>query len=182
LDWIDKAVSAYCRLLEVLLVVLLLAMVVMVFGNVVLRYGFNSGITFSEELSRWAFVWMTFLGAIVALKENGHLGTDMLVGRLGPTGRKVCLAIAEMLMLYAVWLILSGSWSQVKISVDVEAPVTGWSMAWLLSAGVVFAISAAVLHALKLGKLFTGKLRDDELVTVQESEDLAHVKTEGDAK
>jgi TRAP-type C4-dicarboxylate transport system permease small subunit len=182
LDWIDKAVGAYCRLLEVLLVALLLAMVAMVFGNVVLRYGFNSGITFSEELSRWAFVWMTFLGAIVALKENGHLGTDMLVARLGPTGKRVCLAIAEMLMLYAVWLILSGSWSQVKISVDVEAPVTGWSMAWLLSAGVVFAVSAAVLHALKLGKLFTGKLRDDELVTVQESEDLAHVKTEGDAK
>ena len=43
-------------------------MVVMVFGNVVLRYGFNSGITVSEELSRWLFVWMTFLGAIVALR------------------------------------------------------------------------------------------------------------------
>jgi TRAP-type C4-dicarboxylate transport system permease small subunit len=182
LDWIDKAAGAYCRLLEVLLVVLLVAMVIMVFGNVVLRYGFNSGITFSEELSRWAFVWMTFLGAIVALKENGHLGTDMLVGRLGATGKKVCLAIAEMLMLYAVWLILSGSWAQVKLSVSVEAPVTGWSMAWLLSAGVVFAISAAVLHALKLAKLFSGRLRDDELVTVQESEDLAHVKSEGEAK
>jgi hypothetical protein len=60
--------------------------------------------------------------------------------------------------------------------------VTGWSMAWLLSAGVVFAISAAVLHALKLAKLFSGRLRDDELVTVQESEDLAHVKSEGEAK
>ena len=44
-------------------------MVVMVFGNVVLRYGFNSGITVSEELSRWLFVWMTFLGAIVALRN-----------------------------------------------------------------------------------------------------------------
>ena len=57
-------------------------MVVLVFGNVVLRYAFNSGITVSEELSRWLFVWLTFLGAIVALKEHGHLGTDMLVGRL----------------------------------------------------------------------------------------------------
>ena len=181
MDWIDKATGAYCRLLEVLLVALLAAMVLMVFGNVVLRYGFNSGITFSEELSRWAFVWMTFLGAIVALKDNGHLGTDMLVGRLGPTGKKVCLAIAETLMLYAVWLILSGSWSQVKIGVDVEAPVTGWSMAWLPAAGIVFAVSAAVLHFLKLGKLLTGRLGDDDLVTVQESEDLAHVKREADA-
>ncbi len=176
LDWIDKAGAAYCRLLEVLLVALLAAMVLMVFGNVVLRYGFNSGITFSEELSRWAFVWMTFLGAIVALRENGHLGTDLLVGRLGSGGKKACLAVAETLMLYSVWLVFSGSLSQVRISWDVEAPVTGWSMAWLPAAGVVFAVSAALFHALKLGKLASGKLGDDELVTVQESEDLAHVK------
>jgi TRAP-type transport system small permease protein len=184
MDWLDKAVAAYCKLLELLLVVLLAAMVLMVFGNVVLRYGFNSGITFSEELSRWAFVWMTFLGAIIALKDNGHLGTDMLVGRLGPTGKKVCLAIAETLMLYSVWLIFSGSWSQVVISREVEAPVTGWSMAWLPAAGVVFAVSAAVFHLLKLAKLASGKLRDEDLVTVQESEDLAHIKSQhgGDTK
>jgi TRAP-type transport system small permease protein len=180
MDWLDKAAAAYCKLLELLLVVLLAAMVLMVFGNVVLRYGFNSGITFSEELSRWAFVWMTFLGAIIALKDNGHLGTDMLVGRLGPTGKKVCLAIAETLMLYSVWLIFSGSWSQVAISREVEAPVTGWSMAWLPAAGVVFAVSAAVFHVLKLAKLATGKLRDEDLVTVQESEDLAHIKSKAE--
>jgi TRAP-type transport system small permease protein len=175
-DWIDKAANGYCKLLERLLALLLAAMVLMVFGNVVLRYGFNSGLTFSEELSRWAFVWMTFLGAIVALRDNGHLGTDMLVGRLGRTGKKTCLAIAETLMLCTVWLVFSGSWSQVKLGQGVEAPVTGWSMAWLPAAGVVFAVSAAVLHLLELGKLLSGRLRDDELVTVQESEDLAPIE------
>jgi TRAP-type transport system small permease protein len=180
MDLIDKATKAYCKLLELLLVALLAVMVVMVFGNVVLRYGFNSGITVSEELSRWAFVWMTFLGAIVAIKENGHLGTDMLVGRLGPTGKKVCLAIAETGMLYCTWLIFSGSLAQTRISWDVEAPVTGWSMAMLPIAGLVFALSAALFHLLKLGRLATGKLREDELVTVQESEDLAHIKQDAE--
>jgi TRAP-type C4-dicarboxylate transport system permease small subunit len=181
-DWIDKGASAYCKLLETLLVLLLAVMVLMVFGNVVLRYVFNSGITVSEELSRWAFVWMTFLGAIVAIKENGHLGTDMLVGRFGPTGKKVCLALAETGMLYCTWLIFSGSLAQVRISLDVEAPVSGWSMAWLPAAALVFAVSAALFHLLKLGRLVRGRLREDELVTVQESEDLANIKTEGDAK
>ena len=180
MDLIDQATKAYCKLLELLLVALLAVMVVMVFGNVVLRYGFNSGITVSEELSRWAFVWMTFLGAIVAIKENGHLGTDMLVGRLGPTGKKVCLAIAETGMLYCTWLIFSGSLAQTRISWDVEAPVTGWSMAMLPIAGLVFAVSAALFHLLKLGRLATGKLREDELVTVQESEDLAHIKQDAE--
>jgi len=180
---IDKAVAAYCKLLEVLLVVLMAAMVVMVFGNVVLRYGFNSGITVSEELSRWAFVWMTFLGAVVAIKDNGHLGTDMLISRLGPMGKKVCLAIAESAMIYCAWLVFSGSLAQTRINLGVEAPVSGWSQAWVTGAGLVFAVSAAAFHLLKLGKLLTGKLRDDELVTVQESEDLAHINSKAeDAK
>ena len=177
-DWIDRASTAYCKLLELLLVVLMAAMVVMVFGNVVLRYGFNSGITVSEELSRWAFVWMTFLGAIIAIKENGHLGTDMLIGKLGPTGKKVCLGIAETLMLYCAWLMLAGSWTQTKINAGVEAPVSGWSMGWLSATGLVFAVSAGLFHALKLGKLLTGRLSDEELVTVQESEDLAQLHGE----
>jgi TRAP-type C4-dicarboxylate transport system permease small subunit len=178
MEWIDKATRAYCTLLEHLLVLLMVAMVLMVFGNVVLRYGFNSGLVFSEELSRWAFVWMTFLGAIVGLKENSHLGTDMLVGRLGATGKKVCLALAETLMLYIVWLIFSGSLAHTRINWDVEAPVTGWSIAWLPIAGIVFAVSAALFHLLKLGKLATGRLDNDDLVTVQESEDLGSVKAE----
>ena len=62
--WTDR----YCRLLDRTIALLPGLMVVLVFGNVVLRYLANSGITVSEELSRWLFVWMTFLGAIVALK------------------------------------------------------------------------------------------------------------------
>ena len=51
----------FCRLLEAVMALLLAAMVVLVFGNVVLRYVFNSGITISEELSRWLFVWRACL-------------------------------------------------------------------------------------------------------------------------
>ena len=74
-------VDAYFWLLRAVIAVLLAAMVVLVFGNVVLRYGFNSGIAVSEELSRWLFVWMMFLGAIVGLREHAHLGIDSLVKR-----------------------------------------------------------------------------------------------------
>jgi TRAP-type transport system small permease protein len=178
MEWLDKAAAAYCKLLELLLVLLMAVMVLMVFGNVVLRYAFNSGITVSEELSRWAFVWMIFLGAIIAIKENGHLGTDMLVGRLGRKGKMVCLAIAETAMIYCAWLVFSGGLQQARISLDVEAPVSGWSMSWLPGAAVVFGVSAGAFHLLKLGRLFTGKLADEDLVTVQESEDLANLKIE----
>jgi TRAP-type transport system small permease protein len=173
----DRLINGYCRLLELLIVIALAAMVLMVFGNVVLRYVFDSGITVSEELSRWFFVWLIFLGAIIAIKENAHLGTDMLVQRLGLTGKKVCLALAETAMIFCAGLVLWGSQVQTRINLDVQAAVSGLSMAWLSAAALVFAVSAIVLHAHKLWRLLSGQLGADELVTVQESEDLASLKT-----
>lgn len=170
--WIDR----YCRALEWLIALLLALMVLLVFGNVVLRYVANSGITVSEELSRWLFVWMTFLGAVVALKEHGHLGTDMLVSRLGTTGKKVCLVLGQALMLWATWLLFSGSLAQARINWDVEAPVSGLSVAIFYAAGIVFAVSAGVLLLREIWRTLSGQLRDDELVMVQESEDLAQVE------
>ena len=103
-------VDGYFKLLKVLIALFLAIMVVLVFGNVVLRYAFNSGITVSEELSRWLFVWLTFLGAIVALRQHGHLGVDMLVRRLPKAAKRACLILTQLLMLYATWLLLQGSW------------------------------------------------------------------------
>jgi len=163
--------SWYCRGLEGLMALMLAIMVVMVFGNVVLRYGFNSGITVSEEVSRWLFVWMTFLGAIVAVREHGHLGTDMLIAKLPTWGKKLCLVVAHVLMLFASYLLLTGSWQQTLINWDVSAPTTGASVAIFYVVGVVFGVSAIVFLLYDLWRVLSGRLSDDELVMVHESEE-----------
>lgn len=167
----SKVFDGFCRILELLMAAALAVMVVLVFGNVVLRYGFNSGITVSEEVSRWLFVWLTFLGAIVAMREHGHLGSDMLVSRLPLIGKKICLVVGHLLMLYITWLLFSGALAQARINFDVQAPVTGASMAILYSTGIVFAVAAALflVHALWLA--LTGQLGEKELVMVKESEE-----------
>lgn len=166
----------FCRVLEWTIAACLGLMVLMVFGNVVLRYAFNSGIAFSEEVSRWLFVWMTFLGAVVALKEHAHLGTDALISRLPRGGRIACLAASQLLMLAMTLLLLHGSLTQARINWDVEAPVTGAPMAIVYAAGVVFAVPATLLLLAELWRTLRGRLRDDELVMVQESEDIAHLQ------
>lgn len=167
----QRLIDSYCRLLESLIALALAAMVVLVFGNVVLRYGFDSGITLSEEMSRWAFVWLTFLGAVVALNDRGHLGSDMLVSRLPVLGKKICLVLGQLLMLYLTWLMFSGAWVQARLNWDVQAPVSGAPVAILYSSGVVFAVSAAVLIVRDMWLVLSGQLRDDELVMVKESEE-----------
>ena len=161
-----RALDRYCQLLDSVMALALAVMVVLVFGNVVLRYAFNSGITVSEEVSRWLFVWLTFLGAIVALKEHAHLGSDMLVGRLGVTGKKVCLVLSQLLMLYVTWLLFSGSLAQARINCDVEAPVSGASVAIIYASGIVFAVSAALLLREMLRTL-AGKVTESGLAKVR---------------
>jgi TRAP-type transport system small permease protein len=173
----NQLLDRYCRVLDGVSAFFLAVMVVLVFGNVVLRYAFNSGITVSEEVSRWLFVWLTFLGAIVAIKEHGHLGTDMVVSKLGITGKKVFLVIGHLMMLYVTWLLFSGSLQQARINYDVEAPVTGMSVAIFYGSGVFFAVSAALLLLRELIRVLTGKITEAELVGVQESEDMGNVES-----
>src|ERR1043165_3248319 len=121
---IARLLDLYCAALKVAIALCLAVMVVLVFGNVVLRYVFNSGIATSEELSRWLLVWLTFLGAIVALREHSHLGVDTLVRALPPLGKRICFVASYSLMLYADWLLLSGSWKQMLITAGGRAPAT----------------------------------------------------------
>ena len=171
-----KVLDVYCRVLEGIIALALAIMVLLVFGNVVLRYAFSSGITVSEEASRWLFVWLTFLGAIVALKVHAHLGSDMVVSRLPVAGKKACLVLGHVLMLYITWLLFEGSLAQAKINWDVEAPVTGASVAIFYSAGVVFAVSAAVILLRDLWRVLSGQLSDAELVMVKESEEAGELE------
>ena len=146
----NKLVDTYFSLLKALIVLCLTIMVVLVFTNVVLRYAFHSGISVSEELSRWAFVYMTFIGAVIGLRERAHLGTDMLVARLPSFARKLCVLAAHGMMLYVCWLLFVGSWQQTMINLDVAAPASGLSTAWFYGVGVFFSLASApvLLHQL----------------------------------
>lgn len=178
---LDRLLDLYCNLLGKVIAILLALMVVLVFGNVVLRYGFNSGITVSEELSRWMFVWLTFLGAIIAVREHGHLGTDFLIARLPVVGKKICLVIGYVLMLFMCWLMFKGSYDQTIINWATEAPATGLSQGLFYGTGMVFAVSSGVMLALDFYKLLTGQVRDEDLVNIRESEEQA-MTTAGNTK
>ena len=172
----SRVVDGYFWLLKALIALFLAIMVVLVFGNVVLRYAFNSGITVSEEVSRWLFVWLTFLGAIIAMREHGHLGVDMLVKALPAAGKKVCLIISQLLMLYVTWLFLQGSWAQTMINIGVASPSAGISMGVLYGVGIVFGISVGLILLYDLYRVLTGKMSEEELVMVKESEELEEVE------
>ncbi len=169
---IERLIDLYCRLLKVAIAICLAAMVVLVFTNVVLRYAFNSGIATSEELSRWLLVWLTFLGAIVALRQHAHLGVDTLVRALPPRGKLVCFVLSYLLMLYVNGLLTLGSWKQAMLTFDDTAPASGISVGlFFYSSGLVFGVSATVILLLDLVRVLSGSASEEDLISVKESDE-----------
>jgi TRAP-type transport system small permease protein len=167
-----NVVDWFFKVLELLVVLCLFAMVVMVFGNVVMRYVFNSGILISEEMSRYAFIWLTYLGAMIAMREGGHLGVDTLVKKLPLLGKKICFVLSESLMLFCNVLFLWGTFKMHELQVTNISPVAGISMIWIYGIGYVVSVVMGAFNITQLWKLFSGQLNEAELVQVVEAEGL----------
>jgi TRAP-type transport system small permease protein len=167
-------INRYCKFLDAVIAIFLALMVIMVFGNVVLRYGFNSGIAISEELSRWLFVWVTFMGAVVALNERAHLGTDMLTARLGLQGKKICFGLSYILILLLCGVLFKGAWEQTKINYSSTSAAMEVSMAIFFACGLMFAVLGGLIIVRDLFLLFTGQMREEDLTAISESEDTPH--------
>jgi len=153
-----KTIDLLFHLLKLFAAFCLVAMIIMVFGNVVLRYAFNSGITVSEELSSWGLTWMTYTAGLIALREHGHLGFDAVLTKFPPLVQRILLTIAHILMIGMMWLFLDGSWQQTILNLGNLAPASGISLGTLYGVGIVFSIIAILVLLGDLYCIVTGKL------------------------
>lgn len=146
----EKSKFSAFRWMEHLLVLGMGIMCLLVFWNVVLRYGLRSGIPISVEISRLIFVWIIMLGSVVALREGLHISVDALITRLSPRLRIVSLWIAHLLMLWCSWLVFQGSLRQTQINWSNQMPLSGVSVGWLYAAGIAAALSWALILVFNL--------------------------------
>ena len=152
------------RIVEWTLVVMFGIMAVLVFGNVVLRYGFNSGIVFSEEVSRFLFMWLTLIGALIVMKDNAHLGMSSVISRFGETGQRICRFLADLLTLACCLLLAHGTYKQVIIGMDDHAPVTGIPMGIVQTSLLISSLGMSLYLGYSLWRQLTGRMSREELV------------------
>ncbi|WP_240727153.1 TRAP transporter small permease subunit [Escherichia sp. E4385] len=75
----EKATRFFIGSLEAIMVICISIMFLLVLINVLMRFIFNSGIDIAEELPRFLFVWMIFIGAVVAIKDQSHIRVDLFI-------------------------------------------------------------------------------------------------------
>lgn len=138
------------RVLEVIVVAVLTTMSCLVFLNVVLRYGFNSSINVTEEVARYLFVWLTFLGAILAFNEGLHVKVTILTTKLSVAKQRLLSLLTDGLMLFCCYLMLSGSWVQFQLNLDNIAPISGIPTGVTYFAGVIASVLIGLLLIIRL--------------------------------
>lgn len=81
-SWIKKTSEVIYRIERPVLGILIAAVVILLFSNVILRYLFNAPLAWADEIARFLFTWTSFIGASAAIKKKGHVAIDNFVTRL----------------------------------------------------------------------------------------------------
>ena len=165
---LQTAIRGFDRLLEYVLVICMVVMFILVFINVMMRLLMNSGIDISEELPRFAFVWMCFVGGIVGMRRHSHLGVDMVVAALPVLGRKICWGISQFIMAICSLYMLYGTWLQHDIVAKNASAVMQISMLWVYGISYLAGVAITLICIVNLIRLFLGQVDESELIDVQE--------------
>jgi TRAP-type transport system small permease protein len=130
----------------------LAVMATAVFINVVLRYGFGSGVAASEELSRLLFVWMVFIGATAAYPLGEHMAFTSLVGllRRRPMAFAAMTLLIRVLVIAACALLAWGAWQQVVVGMGSRSVVLGYPTALLPLPALLCAVAIGVMAVVQV--------------------------------
>lgn len=141
----DAFEKALMRVNRAALIVLLAAMALIIFANVVLRYTTSASIEWAEEVARYLMVWLTFLGAGPVLRYGGHIAVDNLQDALPPrAARALRWLIALLLLGFFVFMAVYGVMYAERAQYQ-TTPTTQISMAWVYAAMPVGSV-LLVLH------------------------------------
>ncbi len=146
------AANRFERVAQALMALCLGVMAVAVFINVLLRYGFGSGVVASEELSRLLFVWMVFIGAAAAYPRGEHMAFTSLAGLLAkrPLAFATLTAVIRLLVMAACAMLAWGAWQQVVVGLGGHSVVMGYSTALLPLPAFLSATAIAVMALIEL--------------------------------
>jgi C4-dicarboxylate transporter, DctQ subunit len=170
---------------ESVICILLVLTTLLVFADVVMRFGFNTGLMWSQELTLHMSAWMVLFGASYGLKVGSHIGMDAFVKLFPRGGRRLLTAIAAVLALIYCGLVLYGSWIYLakmkKIGIELEdLPIPAYVAHSLLLVGyILLTVRLCIILWSVVTDKADGFKHADE---AKESMELAEDITKGEAK
>jgi TRAP-type C4-dicarboxylate transport system permease small subunit len=98
----------------------------------------------------------------------------MLIGRLVPKGKKICMGISQLLMMFICVLLFKGAYEQAVINWTSTSAVMEASLSWVYFPGIIFAVLGGLMIAMDFLQLLSGQTQESSLTMFQESEEKPH--------
>lgn len=125
--WLDYLVAGPA-------IALVALMTISVLVGVFFRYFLRSPLPWSEELSRYAMIWMGLLGVSLAIVRREHVAVEYVVDRFPPIPAMTIRIVVRILMAYYLWLLLKLGYAMAVGATNQVSPAMGLSMYWPLMA------------------------------------------------
>lgn len=161
-----RTLNTLFRGVEIMMAVFLAAMVLLVFLNVILRYFFETGLAWSEEVARLCFIYLVYLGAVAAFRDNRHLGMNTLLNRVPKHARTVLYATVQIIILWVMVLLTLGSWDLAVQNLDDRWVATQYPKFLIHGIGVVTGTAISLIALANLYRLFVMKLTVGQLLEI----------------
>lgn len=154
------------RSIEALMAFFLAVMIALVFANVVLRYVFSTGFEWSEEIARLCFIYLVYLGAIGAMRENQHLIIDSVLSRIPALWQKIVYFLVQLGIIWVMVVLTLGSWQLVMQNLGDRWVATQFPIYLVYAVGLVTGVSIIIIALANIYRLVALKLPVSQLLAV----------------
>lgn len=128
---IGKIFDLFEKTLNLVLQVLLGTIIVTISYSVLMRYVFSRPPAWAEELSRFIFIWIVMLGAILVTREQSHIEFTILFDRFPKKVKSLVKTLIRLLMLAFCWIMVREGVKIYPIVAEAASPTFAISMGWL---------------------------------------------------
>lgn len=159
---LGKINLAIMKVVRWILVVTMIVLVGVVFYAVLSRMILNASIAWAEELTRILFIWLVFMGAVLALHTRGHLGLTIIIDRISPKKQLFFDIIGWILIIVVTYAMINGGTRIVEVVKNSRTPALGLpghlKYLAVLVAGYLMILTSAEHLLMSVGK-FVNSLR-----------------------
>lgn len=153
---------------NVLISICLAGMIIMTFLNVCLRYIFNTGLVWSEEIARICFIYLVYLGSIGAARDNRHLLIDTLLLKLNKTGQKIMYLVIQAVILWLMTWFAVGSWQFMMLNLRDRWVATHFPVWAVYLPGLLLGICVDVISLVNVYELCFKHVSVSDLIATRE--------------
>lgn len=136
-DAVPRALRVLGRIEGILAGLLVICVLFLVIFQVFTRYVLNSPVAWTEELARFALIWLAFIGAGWVAFRGNHVTVRLGDDRLSPRARLWLDALAGVLALVICGALLWGAGDFLVTAGRTTSPALGWPMGWVYGASVL---------------------------------------------